>query len=427
MRGNYMFLKLNTSRFLMSKKLAGTLIAIFALFIQPLVALDAPSAFAATRTTLYSSSDIDPVSVGEAAAYFHSPQFSTLGYVNLELSFNYDITNLNDGDALYYGWGQGSMQGTFGTPSISSDNSDTSISVPLPRYAEGSAFYFRASVSGSSPAISTATLTNITVTGELVTPTATLFMPNLTSPQDVYYANDFTSTISDVANATGVNVRVKTTFTSGDPNDITFDYYEEGLPNEGYGWLDNSGNDFYYGPVTGFALQDTDIGYRLIFHKVGTYTMTSQIINVADDSVIFATAPMTIVVTDGSEVLPDEDEPTNADDESDGSIIVDEGTIVRSKDNSPTPVANPAVYTTSEMATETAGDSGDNDKMPEISTTGDGDDEKTSTDKVVTIAPNEEGWKLWGVAWYWYLLALGALGSGGWYAVRWYRNRESEF
>lgn len=54
-------------------------------------------------------------------------------------------------------------------------------------------------------------------------------------------------------------------------------------------------------------------------------------------------------------------------------------------------------------------------------------DTDSSADKVAAIAPSEDGWKLWGVAWYWYLLALGALGIGSWYAMKWYRGREEDF
>jgi len=57
----------------------------------------------------------------------------------------------------------------------------------------------------------------------------------------------------------------------------------------------------------------------------------------------------------------------------------------------------------------------------------DTDGTDSNVDKVAAIAPSEEGWKLWGIAWYWWLLALAALGTGSWYAARLYRNRKADF
>ena len=47
LRGDYMKIQSKTGRSLVSRKLAGAIFAVFALFVQPLVALDVPSAFAA--------------------------------------------------------------------------------------------------------------------------------------------------------------------------------------------------------------------------------------------------------------------------------------------------------------------------------------------------------------------------------------------
>lgn len=49
-------------------------------------------------------------------------------------------------------------------------------------------------------------------------------------------------------------------------------------------------------------------------------------------------------------------------------------------------------------------------------------DGSPQADKVAALAPSEDGWKLWGIAWYWYLLALGAVGAGTWYGIRRYRG-----
>jgi len=37
----------------------------------------------------------------------------------------------------------------------------------------------------------------------------------------------------------------------------------------------------------------------------------------------------------------------------------------------------------------------------------------------LSLAPSDQGWKLWGVAWYWYALAAAALSGGSWLFVRW--------
>lgn len=86
------------------------------------------------------------------------------------------------------------------------------------------------------------------------------------------------------------------------------------------------------------------------------------------------------------------------------------------------PLATQAVLTfaAQEAADNSASDDG------EVLGTGT-EDAESLADKVAAIAPSEDGWKLWGIAWYWYLLALGALGFGGWYAARWYQNRQDDF
>jgi len=292
-----MALQLSTSRSLISKKLVGAFIAIFALFIQPLVALNVPSAFAATPTTLYSNPG--PVQAPLAGSpVFFSGDIDTSGYTNLNLSFKYDITNLDSGDKLTYGLEKGSGHVNVLGAQIDGANGDNpgvqSIDIPLTSYAQANDLNFYTYIYNMS-ASPTATVTDILLTG--VAPVqATLSTPSFTSPQDVNYANDFTSTISNVANESGVNVRVKTTFTSGNPNDITFDYYQAGAPNDGYLPLEQIGSDFYFGSASGFPLQNASSNFRLIFSKAGTYTATSQIINVADNSVIFTTAPVTVEV-----------------------------------------------------------------------------------------------------------------------------------
>lgn len=39
----------------------------------------------------------------------------------------------------------------------------------------------------------------------------------------------------------------------------------------------------------------------------------------------------------------------------------------------------------------------------------------------LSLAPSDQGWKLWGVAWYWYALGAVTLGGGSWLFVRWRR------
>lgn len=39
------------------------------------------------------------------------------------------------------------------------------------------------------------------------------------------------------------------------------------------------------------------------------------------------------------------------------------------------------------------------------------------------IEPSEEGWRLFGLAWYWWVLIIAALAGAGWYAREWHRGR----
>ena len=52
-------------------------------------------------------------------------------------------------------------------------------------------------------------------------------------------------------------------------------------------------------------------------------------------------------------------------------------------------------------------------------------DSNKSTDKVAAITPSEEGWKIFGFAWYWWLLILAAI-AGIWWAIAGYRRRNNE-
>jgi len=97
----------------------------------------------------------------------------------------------------------------------------------------------------------------------------------------------FTAEMSNVANASGVNVRVKTVITGGSASDVVFEYLENQGPSAGtYQLLDYTGGAYYFGPSTGFPLQNATSTLRITFKQVGTYTATSEVINVADNSVI---------------------------------------------------------------------------------------------------------------------------------------------
>lgn len=54
-----------------------------------------------------------------------------------------------------------------------------------------------------------------------------------------------------------------------------------------------------------------------------------------------------------------------------------------------------------------------------------GTQDNESTDKVAAISPSEQGWKIFGIAWYWWLLILAAI-AAIWWAIAGYRRRNSE-
>lgn len=288
-----------TGRLLVSRKLAGVIFAVFALFIQPLVALDVPSAFAATSNIAKLVFTNPPISV-EQNIVTNQLTVQVQNVSSAAESLDTAATKLKLSSTST--GGQFSSNGTSGW-----------TSAPSFTMASGSSsrsFYYKDSNPGTHTLTATATdsagtpyswtaATQQVIVNSTPLPTATLTAPNLASPQSAFTANVFTSTFTNVSNEAGVKVRVKTTFTLGNPDDIVFDYYEEGAPNEGYLPLERDGNDFYFGPASGFPLiNNASSSFRLIFLEPGTYTATSEIINTADGSRIGNLVSSTVVVED---------------------------------------------------------------------------------------------------------------------------------
>lgn len=81
--------------------------------------------------------------------------------------------------------------------------------------------------------------------------------------------------------------------------------------------------------------------------------------------------------------------------------------------------------------TDTTGASLNGDANVAQSTTGDvlgtedeeGDVLGAADEETAAISPSDQGWKLWGVAWYWWVLALAAVAAAGWWL--WGRRRAS--
>lgn len=63
------------------------------------------------------------------------------------------------------------------------------------------------------------------------------------------------------------------------------------------------------------------------------------------------------------------------------------------------------------------------DDSGEVLGTSDTTDEDSNSDPAPAVEPSEEGWKLWGMAWYWWVVMIGALGAAGWAGLNWFRNR----
>jgi disulfide bond formation protein DsbB len=49
---------------------------------------------------------------------------------------------------------------------------------------------------------------------------------------------------------------------------------------------------------------------------------------------------------------------------------------------------------------------------------------KGASDKLAAIAPTENGWKLFGIVWYWWLLILAAIALFVWRVVAWVRRED---
>lgn len=180
-------------------KLATLFFAAFALFVQPLVALNVPAAFAAGLDVTPSEhinvagSDTGPVEVTSSV--------TAADYENLNLKFDYDIGNLEaSGDTFTYGWRVGgsdtdleTIDGQTGNPGTDEEGS-VDVSLPNAAATDDLVLYFVNESSATNDSIS---ITNIAVSGDAVV-TSTAPVIGTTTPVDgeTIYKSDGTYTIS---------------------------------------------------------------------------------------------------------------------------------------------------------------------------------------------------------------------------------------
>lgn len=170
-----MSLQINKGRSLVSKqKLAGVFLAIFALFIQPLVALNIPSVFAAGATEDVIT--VTPSSLSIDGGYTKGANANTSSHSDVKLSFDYDIQALEAGEQLLYGWsaGQGSAVHHLGaltgaTNAVPSEIGTVS-NVALPAGASISNLALSFSNNGANGSNDTVQVSNITLSGVSSTP-----------------------------------------------------------------------------------------------------------------------------------------------------------------------------------------------------------------------------------------------------------------
>lgn len=170
-----MSLQINKGRSLVSKqKLVGVFLAIFALFIQPLVALNIPSVFAADATADVIT--VTPSSLSIDGGYTKGANANTSSHSDVKLSFDYDIQDLEAGEQLLYGWsaGQGSTVHHLGVLTGETNATPSEIgavsNVALPAGASISNLVLSFSNNGANSSNDTVQVSNITLSGASSTP-----------------------------------------------------------------------------------------------------------------------------------------------------------------------------------------------------------------------------------------------------------------
>ncbi|GEM_PF-6854789 len=161
-----MSLRITSGRSVVSAKLFGAFFAIFALFVQPLLALNLPNAFAAA-----------PVSGASAnvtsANPYESASIDASSYANLTFSFNFDTKELDvtpTVDTLEYGWKAngvehvlGGIDGVSGASAI--ETGSKSSPLPSEAFVSGLSVYAKVVANSTNDV---AILTNITLDGATV-------------------------------------------------------------------------------------------------------------------------------------------------------------------------------------------------------------------------------------------------------------------
>ena len=76
-------------------------------------------------------------------------------------------------------------------------------------------------------------------------------------------------------------------------------------------------------------------------------------------------------------------------------------------------------YNTPQTTYYVEANTGNGEVLGTSDTAGEADDSEPAP----AVEASEEGWKFWGMAWYWWVLLIGALGAAGWAGAKWYRAR----
>ncbi len=190
-------------------RLVGSGIAVAALLVQPLLALNVPAAFAVAGP------DWSPDNLTLDGGETGTTSTSVDGYTSLSVSFHFDIGKLEAGDNLNYGWRDGvagadhslgTLAGESGNPGTN-EVGDKTVSLPDGAGLSDTVLYFT-NTGSSSGTNDRVTVSALTITGTApasVVPTAAAASSQVVKPADLGYAGwYFYNDSTDVPNTTEV-------------------------------------------------------------------------------------------------------------------------------------------------------------------------------------------------------------------------------
>ena len=281
-----MALTLNSSRSLISKKLAGAFIAIFALLIQPVISLNIPSAFAVGPGVAPIIGTTTPT---EGEAIYKTAGVYTISAIVTDANSDIDTVKWALTGAYSTNSDLESSQSAF---SRTGDTWSGNYALNHPDFPNGSyTIKFTATdidghITEASKSFTVAAQAPVAVPAAELSST----LPAVAVTGD---AIDFSSTVTKSVGSANANIRVETEVAPSQAASMTFKYKQD----TSYSNMPYIGGKYVYGPAGGFPLQTATSDFKVIFNAAGTYTLIARIIDAATNTQIGSDVARTVEVT----------------------------------------------------------------------------------------------------------------------------------